>query len=377
MTDEPTSIPVEPAADVGSERLAAALAERDIPGVGQALRHDYVVVPVTRDPSGASQIAVYAGGEPGGPVSYDLCVFSSASTFAAFVGDSPAREFALQTGASLGPFLEQHRDVVRRVLFDPAGPHPVQASVEDVLAVLEPQLTDDDVAWVAGSPEAEAAEAVSTEGSADGRAGGSGAGGDRTVGLDLALSKDWAVIDLTDPAAIERQAAQLVADQLKGLPPSPALRAEMTRWLTSSGQVASAGRGRFMAFFLRRNEDAAVALTVTMYWHELGPEIGGRSHLDAMTDRIRSRMTESEALVGATSTAGPFIRHTRTTAGAKEVGGEGTTLLVTDYWLLFPDRRGLCLLSFSSPHVELREQIQLLTDNIVLAGSWVMESGAA
>ncbi|GAA4287927.1 hypothetical protein [Georgenia daeguensis] len=383
MTDEHTSIPVEPAADVGSERLAAALAERDIPAVGQALRHDYVVVPVTRDPSGASQIAVYGAGEPGAPVRYDLYVFSSASTFAAFVGDAPAREFALQTGSSLGPFLEQHRDVIGRVVFDPAGPHAVQAAVEDVLAVLEPQVTDDDVAWVAGAPETGGGDGGSGRATAAagdaaaGRRGSAGAAGDRAVGLDLALSKDWAVIDLTDQATIERQAAQLVADQLKGLPPSPVLRAEMTRWLTSSGQVAAAGRGRFMAFFLRRNEEAAVALTVTMYWHELGPEIGGRSHLDAMTDRIRSRMAEGEELVGATSTAGPFVRHTRTTSGAKEVGGEGITLLVTDYWLLFPDRRGLCLLSFSSPHVELREQIQLLADNIVLAGSWVMESAAA
>jgi len=125
---------------------------------------------------------------------------------------------------------------------------------------------------------------------------------------------------------------------------------------------------------VRRTEEAAVALNVTMYWHELGPEIGGRTHLQAIIERLRARQRPGDELVGAETEAGPFVRHTHLEKGAGEVGGEGIQLLVTDYWLLFPDRRGLALLSFSSPHVDLRESVQLLADNVVLRASWVMES---
>ncbi|MEE6272336.1 hypothetical protein [Georgenia wangjunii] len=360
MADDATGhvLPVDPSSDVGSERLAAALAARDVPAIGQALRHDYVVVPIVRGPGGETQVAVYGSGES--PGSYELCVFSSAATFAAFVADSPNREFALRTGTSLAPVLTEHRALLGRVVFDPAGPHPVQASVEDVLARLEPEITDDDVAWVAGT----------------GPAPDEGPVADRAVGLDLALPDDWFVLDVTDPGTVEKQAARLVRRQLRGVPASPALRNELTRWLTTAGTTASADGGRFLAFLLRRNADAALALTVTMFWHELGPEIGGRSHFDALSERLRSTRGADDELVTAETAAGPFVRHTRITQGAKEVGGGDISLLVTDYWLPFPDRRGLCHLSFTSPHVDLREPIQLLCDNVVLAGAWVMEPAA-
>ncbi len=83
-------------------------------------------------------------------------------------------------------------------------------------------------------------------------------------------------------------------------------------------------------------------------------------------------MPAGDELFGTETPAGPFVRHTHRAQGATEVGGEGLELLVTDYWLLFPDRRGLVLLSFSSPHPELREPLQLLADNVVLGASWVM-----
>jgi hypothetical protein len=51
-------------------------------------------------------------------------------------------------------------------------------------------------------------------------------------------------------------------------------------------------------------------------------------------------------------------------------------LLVVDYWLEFPDQRGLCLLSFSSPHVDIRDRLQLVMDNIVLSGVWVVDAPA-
>ncbi len=350
--EEPTSIPVEAAPDVGSERLAAALAERDVAAIGQALRHDYVVVPVTRGPGGESQIAVFGAGEGAGPGRYELSVFSSAATFAAY--QAPTKEFALQLGASLAPFLEQHRTTIERVVFDPAGPHPVQADVDDVIAILQPRPTDDDVAWAT-------AEEVAAP-----------AAGDRAVALDLPLGKDWAVLELDRPEKLEKQVAALVRRQLRGVPSSGVLRAQLTRWLGTSARSAAGAGGRSMAFLMRRTEEAAVGLTMTMYWHELGPELGGRSHLQAITERLRAGLRTGDELSGAETAAGPFVRHTHREQGAAEVGGQGLDLLVTDYWLLFPDRRGLVLLSFSSPHPELREPLQLLADNVVLGASWVM-----
>lgn len=363
--EEPTaSIPVDAAPDVGSERLAAALAAQDVPAIGQALRHDYVVVPITRGPTGESQIAVFGGGDLDAPGSYELCLFSSAATFAAY--EAPTKEFALQQGASLAPFLEQYRETIGQVVFDPAGPHPMKASVEDVVAVLQPRVTDDDVAWTAGA----GADAGAGTGAAEDEPAPVG----RAVALDLPLGRDWATIDLDEPATIDKQVASLVKRQLRSLPANRVLRAQLTRWLGTSARTAAGAGGRFMAFLVRRTDEAAVALNVTMYWHELGPEIGGRSHLQAIIERLRARQRTDDELSGAETEAGPFVRHTHVEKGASEVGGEGMSVLVTDYWLLFPDRRGLTLLSFTSPHLDLRESIQLLTDNAVLGASWVLET---
>ncbi len=138
--------------EVGSAALAAALAAKDVAAIGQALRHDYVVVPQIRTPEGELQVRVFESEYPDGPTPYELCLFSSTETLAAYLADNPDREFALQRGQSLAPFLEQYRTVIERVVFDPAGPHPMMAIVDDVLQSLQPQPGDDGVAWVASAP---------------------------------------------------------------------------------------------------------------------------------------------------------------------------------------------------------------------------------
>ena len=114
-----------------------------------------------------------------------------------------------------------------------------------------------------------------------------------------------------------------------------------------------------------------------MYWHALGPAIGDVSHLDRLAARLRSGLTGGSELVGAETLAGPFIRHSRVGAGASELGASETPLLLVDYWLHFPDLLGLCLLSFSRPHVSIEPQLLLLMDNIVLTGAWVLETDRA
>lgn len=154
MTAEnPEAIPSAPAPDVGSERLAAALAAMDPAAIGRALRQDFVVVPLMRGPEGETQTRVIVADDPDGERKWELHLFSSSQTFATWLGtNTDAGEFALQRGASLIPLLDAYGPILRRVMFDTAGPHPVHASPEDVRASLEPQPGDDDVRWITEGP---------------------------------------------------------------------------------------------------------------------------------------------------------------------------------------------------------------------------------
>ena len=353
-------VPVAPSTDVGSERLAAALAAIDVPAIGRALRHDYVIVPLMRGPQGEAQTRVIEATDPEGEHRWVLCVFSSTRAFADFVGDSPEREFGLRSGASLAPFMEQYAGLLRRVAFDPAGPHPVQASVDDVLAALA-AADDDTVAW------------ITSEGASEGTPEYGIRPGELLVGLTLPLGEDWSVIDLLDPTRIAKDAEALVAAQLRGIPNAPVLRGQLTSWLTTTARRATAGGGRLMAYLTRRTDDAAAALSVTQYWHDRGAE--GR-HLDEQEARLGENLTGAELVRGETA-AGPFLRHTHRTMGPPELGGR--QVFVIDYWLEFPDRRGLCLLSFSTPHGDALDAIRRLTDGVVLSARWELapDSGRA
>lgn len=77
--------------------------------------------------------------------------------------------------------------------------------------------------------------------------------------------------------------------------------------------------------------------------------------------------------MGADTAAGSFVRHSHVERGADEVGGGGLPMLVLDCWLERPDGGGLVLLSFSTPHLDAREAIVLLTDTLVLHGAWVVD----
>lgn len=151
MSDEP--IDVAPDAGVGSARLAAALAAGDAEEIGRALRLDVVIIPLVRGEDGDPQIRVFQpqsaadSAEQAG--SYELALFSSVPALASFLAGDPNREFDVQRGAALAPFLQENRAFLGRVVFDPAGPHPVAAPTDAVLAALVPRDDDDLVSWVA------------------------------------------------------------------------------------------------------------------------------------------------------------------------------------------------------------------------------------
>lgn len=257
------------------------------------------------------------------------------------------------------------------VMFDPAGPHPMQASVGDVYAALQPQPNDDDVAWVA-DPEA-ALAADDARGLASFPDDGDPTAS-RGVGIDLPLSGDWFPINVGDEQERSKQVAGFVKKQLAKIGPAPVLRAELTRWLTETCVRAAAGGAQFLAFLLQHNKKGALALNLVLYWRELEPVLGGVGHLERMGERLKSELTPDARLVSATTPAGPLIRHSRVVAGAAELGASDVPLLVVDYWLEFPDHRGLCLVTFSSPQAELGETLLMVMDNVVLAGLWVLET---
>jgi hypothetical protein len=361
MSDHDEPIYVESTPDVGSARLAAALEAGDWQAIGQALRHDYVVLPLIDTDDGETQNRVFPSNDASGKKPYALALFSSTSALELFLGDDDRRQFALVRGPGLEPFLRQHHDVLHRVHFDPAGPHPGSADVDDVLRALEPRLLDDEVAWASAQPSA--ADAVPAV-----------APGDRAIAIDTPLGPDWAVVDVTDAAVRAQQVRRLLDEQLGGFL-NRKLRADFEAWFTRASELALGAGGRFLAFLVRRSDKAAAAVNLALYWHELGPAIGDASHLERMTERLRGELAADDELVGAETPAGPFIRHTRLRRAAAELEGADRELLVVDYWLAFPDGRGLAQYSFSSPHVEQREALLLLFDNIVVRARWVMEQG--
>lgn len=296
-----------------SERLAAALAAMDPAAIGRALRQDFVVVPLMRGPEGETQTRVVEAGDPEGDRRWELHLFSSSQTFAAWIGENTdAGEFALQRGTSLIPLLDAYGPILRRVLFDTAGPHPVQVAPEDVRASLEPQPGDDDVRWITEGPDA----------------------------------------------------------QLSGVAPAPVLRGQLTAWLRQSARTAAGADGRAMAYLTRRTEDAAASVAVTTYWQPLGaPPAGG--HLAAMGARLNADKAPGDLLVEASTAAGPLLRLTHRRLGPPELAA--APVGVIDYWLQFPDGRGLCLVSFSTPHLEQLDAVQRLADAIVLAAAWDLE----
>ncbi|WP_349898417.1 hypothetical protein [Parafrigoribacterium soli] len=370
MTGEMDKIVVDATELVGSARLAAALEAQDASAIGAALRHDFVVVPVTRNAAGEVETRVFAAASSTDDAPrYDLCLFSSTETFQRFLGDVSDREFALQRGSSLEGFLAQYVDFLDAVMFDPAGPHPITATAADALAALQPRPEDDDVAWVVEGDLVDPIGLPDFPEDADPRAS-------RVTGFDLPLSGDWFPISVDDPAQRDEQVAALVSQQLATLGPAPVLRAELTRWLTETCARAAAGGAQFLAYLLQRNKKGALALNLVLYWQELGPQLGGVSHLDAQGSRLRERLAPEGKLLTADTPAGPLIRYSRIAKGAEELGGSQVPLLLVDYWLEFPDRRGLCLIAFSSPQAELGDALLTLLDNIVLSGAWVLETAA-
>ncbi|MFC8733852.1 SseB family protein [Luteimicrobium sp. NPDC057192] len=360
MTDQPTT-------PGPSSALDAALVSGDRGAVGRALREGPVIVPhLTRD-DGTPQVRVFPAPE-GSAAPYEVCVFSSAASLAAFLGDDPGRDFSLRRRDSLAPFLRRHGAALERVVVDPAGPDPMAFAVPELLAALETAPVADDPTGFfdetgAGiSPEGREALATTTE-----------PGGSRGIGIELHLPDHWVLLDLDDAEARDQEIRDVVKRQTASLGDRGAsLRRDLRDKMIEAATKAASAGGQVMAYLVLPGPNAALALNLTLYWHDLGPETDGVPHLRRLQDRLGSRLGAEDALTRTETLSGPFLRHVRVGRGAEELGAQDVPLLLVDYWAEAPGRQSVARLAFSTPHVEIREQMLTLTDKVLFATEWLM-----
>jgi hypothetical protein len=127
-----------------------------------------------------------------------------------------------------------------------------------------------------------------------------------------------------------------------------------------------------MAYLLLPGENAALALNVTLYWHDLGPEKGSTSHLRRIQDRLGANPGPDDALTRTETLSGPFLRHVRRTQGSEEVGGQDVPLLLIDYWAEAPGKQAVARLAFSTPHIGIRDEMLRLTDKVLFSTEWIL-----
>lgn len=331
--DDRIGVPRDQIAGIGSERLALALANHDALGVGQALRHDYVVVPLARESGGDSKLLVTAFTDDAGRQRFELPLFSSAQTLSLYSGQEQNTEFAVRLGSTLVSVLEQNASVLDRVRFDPAGPHPMTATAQEVLVSLQPRVGDDEVAWAASSGSSlELEQIVQASGQA------------HPVALDIRLPANWQQVDLDLPE-IEQTAHHFYPRRT-----AKSNRLGMERFVTLVVAAAKAVHARFLAVTVVPVDGEPLGVALSTTWHEIGPAIGDVPHLERMADRLGGD--------SGSSAAGRYVRVT------------GDRALV-EYWLEFPDRRGLATIAFSMSSGTASPALLELTDRIAESATWV------
>ena len=377
MTDTPRDTPSSPRPDTrfgtGSALLATAAAAADRAAVGRALREDAVVVPVVHRDDGTPQVRVFPAPEDA-TRPYALCLFSTTDALASFLADDPVRAFSLRRRDSLLPFLHRHGATIDQVVVDPAGPHAMTLGVDEVVGALGPVPGSDDPTGMADDTGA----GISIDG-LHAMATLDEPGGSRGIGIELNLPDHWALIDLDDAEQRDRQIRAIVKQQSAALGDRGApLRRDLREQLGTVAERAAGAGGRVMAYLVLPGKEAALALNLTLYWHDLGPEAGGVSHLQRIHDRLQRGLGPDDALTTTETLSGPFLRHVRAAHGSPELGGQDVPLLLVDYWAPAPGAQSVARLAFSTPHVEIREAILGLTDRVLFATEWLMsEPGAS
>lgn len=117
-----------------SEALALALEKQDVAAVALALRHGNTVVPLIRvgardNPLDGGEVWTYRDPDSGAVA---LLLFSDAR----HKPENLPSTVGIYSGEWLRSFLATHRETITTVFLDVAGPHPMQASPEELLKAL-------------------------------------------------------------------------------------------------------------------------------------------------------------------------------------------------------------------------------------------------
>jgi hypothetical protein len=124
-------------AEFSSPMLAQALENGDPVAVALALRNDRVIVPLLSGAEGGeggeAQVRVFRRGDAD---KYMFVLFSSVDAYVTMLPEETDHRVVAYGSEELLGFLETNRGVLESVWFDVAGPHPMQASPDDIIAAL-------------------------------------------------------------------------------------------------------------------------------------------------------------------------------------------------------------------------------------------------
>ncbi|MCC2333601.1 hypothetical protein [Cellulomonas wangsupingiae] len=185
--------------------------------------------------------------------------------------------------------------------------------------------------------------------------------GDGTV--TVLLPDDWAVLDLEDDAARTACVEELVARRLGGVPDLAPLQAAMRQELLWSTERAARAGGVLMALAAGTGGAPPVPASLTVY--RVPGSLGARGRA-AMTSVLASDEPGHTLDLGE-GPAGTVLRRVRPPTGASSglTGDREVPALVADYWVEPTPGAQLVYLVFSSPLVDLRDELLGLFDTVV------------
>ena len=176
------------------------------------------------------------------------------------------------------------------------------------------------------------------------------------------LPDDWAVLDLEDDAARTACVEELVARQLAGVPELAPLRAAMRQELLRSTERAARAGGVLMALAAASAGGPSVPASLTVYRVPGSLDARGRV---AMTGVLASDEPGHTLDLGE-GPAGTVLRRVRPTGASSGLTGDREVpALVADYWVEPTPGAQLVYLVFSSPLVDLRDELLGLFDTVV------------
>lgn len=187
------------------------------------------------------------------------------------------------------------------------------------------------------------------------------------------LPDDWAVLDLEDDATRTEAVEDLVRTRLGAAPELGGLRAAMRRDLLRSTEQAARTGGVLMALAVGAGGAPAVPASLTVYRVPGSLDAQGRVAMAGVlaSDEPGHTLDLGD---GPAGTVLRRVRPGRATAGL--TGERALPALVADYWVEPTPGARLMYLVFSSPLVELRDQLLTLFDTVVSSVRVLAPTGA-